>query len=494
MTAEVIAAGEKRAEETVGGPARLRVVLILAAILALDTADKATVSAVAGSLKDAFDIGNAQIGILIAAVSFIGAVFTLPFGVLVDRIRRTRILVVAIAVWGIAMLVSGLANSFAFMLCARIFLGAVTATAAPAVASLTGDFFPARERASMYGIILAGEMAGAGVGFFVSGEVSSFLDWRWPFFVMALPAFALAFVIWRYLPEPARGGQSWIMPGEREVRSQEDVEEGAEPPPEAEQDTAEAGASAHVQEEIMDAGVKPHPDLVLTQDPSKRSLWWVLRYVLKIPTYVLLVIASALGYYFFAGIRAFGFIYLTEHWDVSRALLSGLLIVIGIGGLAGVTLGGRLSEYFLSRKYHDIRITLPGIAMVLAVCCFAPAIWTTSLILGVALLTLGALFLAAANPSIDAARLDIIVPTLWGRAEAGRMALRALLEGAAPMLFGFASGWLGGGESGLKWTFLIMLIPLIIAASLAIPGHRTYLRDVATAGKSAERLARKKDS
>ena len=46
--------------------------------------------------------------------------------------------------------------------------------------------------------------------------------------------------------------------------------------------------------------------------------------------------------------------------------------------------------------------------------------------------------------------------------------------------------------NGLKWTFLIMLIPLIIAASLAIPGRHTYPPDVATAGASAEEIARKR--
>ena len=220
---ETAKAGEEHLEEAVGGPARLKVVLILACVLALDTADKATVSAVAGSLKDVFDIGNSDIGILIAAVSFVGAVFTLPFGILIDRTRRVRVLMIAIIVWGVAMLVSGFATSFTFMLVARIFLGAVTAVAAPAVAALTGDYFPAQERARMYGMILAGELAGAGVGFFVSSEISSLIDWRWPFFLMAIPALILAWVIWRFLPEPARGGQSWIWRGREPIRSEAEV-------------------------------------------------------------------------------------------------------------------------------------------------------------------------------------------------------------------------------------------------------------------------------
>jgi hypothetical protein len=47
------------------------------------------------------------------------------------------------------------------------------------------------------------------------------------------------------------------------------------------------------------------------------------------------------------------------------------------------------------------------------------------------------------------------------------------------------SGWLGGGETGFKWAYLLMLIPMLAAASLAIPARHTYLRDVATAAASA---------
>ena len=70
------------------------------------------------------------------------------------------------------------------------------------------------------------------------------------------------------------------------------------------------------------------------------------------------------------------------------------------------------------------------------------------------------------------------------------MALRGLLEGGAPLLFGAMSVWLGGGTNGLQWTFLIMLIPVIVASSLAIPARRTYPRDVATADASMRRLLR----
>ncbi len=488
----VLRKAEERIEEKVGGPARLKIIALLAAVLALDTADKGTVSAVAGSIESAFNIGHAKIGVLIAAVSFVGAAFALPMGILVDRTHRKRLLLVVVAIWSVAMVVSGTATSFIYLLGARVFLGAVTAAAAPAVASLTGDFFPARDRAQIYGLILAGELVGMGIGFFVSGEASSWLDWRWSFYIMGVPGAALVWTLWRYLPEPARGGQSWIGRGAEDVRSAEEIaqspNESADPPPGEQGEAEQGGAAEEAQKSMLRAGVRPREALILHEDPTRRSLWWAIRYVVRIPTYVLIVLASALGYYFFAGVRGFAMIYVTEHYGISRSIASAAVVVLGIGAVTGVVAGGRISSWLLDRKRFDARIIVPGVALGLSVLLFAPGIWTQNVYLGFGLLTLGVAALAAANPPIDAARLDIVTPGLWGRAEAGRMALRAGLEGSAPILFGLISGWLGGGAKGLQWTYLLMLGPVAVAALLSIPARRTYPRDVATAAASVKAM------
>jgi MFS family permease len=79
-------------------------------------------------------------------------------------------------------------------------------------------------------------------------------------------------------------------------------------------------------------------------------------------------------------------------------------------------------------------------------------------------LTSACFFLAAQNPPLDAARLDIMPPLLWGRAEAVRTLLRSLAIALAPLLFGAVSDYVfGGGRSGLQWTFAIMILPLASA-------------------------------
>src|SRR5215475_11056550 len=112
----------------VGGPARARVIVLFGAVLALNGADTATVGAVAPQLESALHIGNTKIGLLSAVTLLVGAVFTIPVGLLVDRIKRIPMLSLSIVLWSIASLFSAFASNYSTLLLTRLFLGAVTAT------------------------------------------------------------------------------------------------------------------------------------------------------------------------------------------------------------------------------------------------------------------------------------------------------------------------------------------------------------------------------
>jgi hypothetical protein len=101
------------------------------------------------------------------------------------------------------------------------------------------------------------------------------------------------------------------------------------------------------------------------------------------------------------------------------------------------------------------------------------------------LLTAGTGLLAAANPPLDAARLDVIPARLWGRAESVRTFVRTLGEFSAPLLFGYAASDIFG-HHGLMWTFLLSLVPLWAAGLLGLAALRSYPRDVATSNASDE--------
>jgi predicted MFS family arabinose efflux permease len=469
--------------DAVGGRERARTVLTLAAVLGLSGADTATIAATTGNLERTFGVGNTEIGLLLSVVALTGAVCTIPVGVLTDRTRRTWLLAGSIVAWAAAMAISGAATSYLWLLLARLALGAVTATTGPTVASLTGDYFPSADRGRIYGLIIAGELVGSGIGFVVSGDISSLTSWRVAFWWLVLPSLVLAWLVWR-LPEPARGRSS--RPG-----GEQDLDPARPERPDL------AGRV------VAGTGVQPQAELVLHRDPAGCSLWWAVRYVLRVRTNVVLIAASALGYFYFAGLRSFAILFATSHYGVSKPTATALVAVIGVGAVGGVYAGGRFADRLLRRGHARARVAVPMACLLALPLVLAPAIASASVAVALPLLILGAFLLGAPNPPLDAARLDIMHPRLWGRAEAIRTAMRSLGEAAAPTAFGYVSQFVfggpgaaagggsgtgagGGGGSGLEYTFLVFLVPLLLAGLLALAALRTYPRDVATATASIQ--------
>jgi MFS family permease len=461
-------AGARSLTSALGGAERTRVIVLLGGVLALSSADTATVGASATQLRSALHISNTDVGLLVTVTSLVAAAASLPFGVLADRVRRTWTLGAAITLWGVAMIWSAVVPTFSDLLIARLFLGGVTAAAGPLVASLIGDYFPAEERGRIYGYVLAGELAGAGIGFAVTGDLAA-LSWRVAFMILAFPAFALAWLIFR-LPEPARGGRDAL----------------ASPKAPAGEPSAAPGSVTDAQRVARERGLEPHPELVLTRDPRRLGIFAATRYVLRIRTNVVLILASACGYYFLAGVQTFGVEFVTKQYGIGQALGTLVLLVVGVGGIGGVLVGGTLGDVLLRRGYLSGRIIVSAIAAVAAVVMFAPAIFTRNAFTALPYITVAAFALSAQNPPLDAARLDIMVPLLWGRAEGVRTFLRTLAQALAPVLFGGVSDYVfGGGRSGLQWTFAIMLLPLAASAYFLYKAIATYPRDVATAAASA---------
>ena len=100
----------------------------------------------------------------------------------------------------------------------------------------------------------------------------------------------------------------------------------------------------------------------------------------------------------------------------------------------------------------------------------------------------GASLLSAANPPLDAARLDIMPAGLWGRAESTRTVLRSLAQALAPLVFGGLADLIAGiapeqapigthpgvispgAARGLEISFLLLLGTLAAGGRVPAPG------------------------
>ncbi len=445
-----------------------RTLALLAATLALASANAATIGAIAPEVRHAFGVDNTAIGVLASSATAAAAVATVPFGILVDRRDRTKLLAMSALLAGVATLLSSLAGSFAFLFVTRVALGALTGAAGPGVASLLGDTFHESRRGRSYSTVLAGELVGAGAGFAVAGELAA-LNWRASFVALAPPAFLLTWFLWR-LPEPLRG-RTVSSPS---VGSSEGPATDGGPSPER-----------PAEPELSSEPEFPREDVLASW--RQLSLRRTVLYVLSVPTFVVFIFSGACTYFYFAGLRTFGVEYASDQYHVSQAVATAMFLLVGTGGLAGVLVSGRLGD--LLERYHPAgRVLVSAIALFGAAAVFVPAILSPSYAVGLPLMTVGAFGLAAAIPPISAGRLQVMPPGLWGRAEGIQGVLRQVGDTLGPVAFGFAGDRLsGGGRAGLQSSFLVMLVSLVAAAAVLLLALRTYPRDVEGARVAASR-------
>jgi MFS family permease len=486
-----------------GGPARARVIVLFALVLALNGADASTVGAIAPQLEASLHINNTDIGLLSSVTLLIGAAFTIPVGLLVDRTKRMPLLALTIVLWSLASLFSAFAGTYGALLLTRLALGAVAASAGPAIASLTGDYFAAAERGRIWSYILVGEAAGTAFGFIVSGLVASAIDWRAAFIVLSIPGFLIARELWRTVPEPLRGGQSPLAPGAVDLN--EEIAQAAARAQRGETvvvETPGVDPAQGAREAARRAGAEPNPRLVLDEDATQMSLARSVRYLFSIPSNVLMIAGSSLGYFFFAGLQTFALLFVKGHYHASQVKAELVLALLVGGAVVGTLVGGRLPDLLLRRGDLGARVWFPGVCYIGAALLFIPGLLSKHLTPAIWFDIAGAALIFAANPPIQAARLDVVPSGLWGRAQSALTCVRSLAQAAAPLVFGGVSQLVAGivpsqapigtrpsaptssTSTALEITFLIMLVTLAAAGVLLFRARTTFASDVATAAAS----------
>ncbi|MFC4013750.1 DHA2 family efflux MFS transporter permease subunit [Nonomuraea purpurea] len=119
----------------------------------------------------------------------------LLFGRMADLLGRRRVFLAGVALFGLASLVSGIAQEPWQLVAGRFAQGAGAAMASPASLSLITLLFPGpQERARALGIW--GGMAGLGgtMGLVISGVLTDLTSWRW-IFLINLPVVAAAIML-----------------------------------------------------------------------------------------------------------------------------------------------------------------------------------------------------------------------------------------------------------------------------------------------------------
>ena len=195
-----------------------KVILTIFLAYAIAFADRGVIGLLVPGLKSDLHLSDTQVSLLQgAAFVVVYALGGLAIGRVADRANRRNLLIFGTVAWGLATIACGLANTFAQLFVARMFVGLGEACLAPAAVSLMADWFTPQLRGRAMGLVQAGNPVGntaalVGGGLLISalsraGPLASLAHgiapWKVVFIAVGLPALLLAALI-APLREPAR--------------------------------------------------------------------------------------------------------------------------------------------------------------------------------------------------------------------------------------------------------------------------------------------------
>ena len=401
--------------------------VLLTVIYAINVTDQYVVPTLFPLLKEEFGLSNSALGILSSSYVIVVTLGTVPFGYLADRKRRTRVISWGTAAWGLTMIWTGLAWSYASLLGARMMLGAWDPCDNPTSQSLLADYYPKVQRSKVMSTYQCGQLLGI-LLVPISAAMAVTWGWRSAFFFLSIPAFIVA-ILARRLPEPVRGQQD---------RIQQQL------------DPTLAHASTY-------------------DEMSGRTAY---RELFHVHSFALLTVASGIGALFYGSIGTWSPSFFVRYHDMSISQAATAISLLALGGLAGVLLSGWLADYLTFRGFRAGRVLVAAAARLLALPLFVLTFVLASTPFMLVAFTLAAMCLVAPQAPINAARADVLHARLRGRGAAADVVLQSVCGAIAPTLVGVLAD-----VYNLRAAFLI-LVPLMgVSGVLTLFAIHPYIRD-----------------
>ena len=195
--------------------------LVAALFLALifSIIDRMIISLLVEPMKADLGLSDTQISVLQGlAFMVIYSLASIPMGLLIDKVNRTRAIAAGVAVWSIMTMVSASARNFSTLFGARAGVGVGEAVLTPGAFSLIASTVPGRQQGLALGIFFFGACIGVTIALIAGGALVEHLQslggvelplvgflepWRATFLIVGIPGLLLAALFW-FIPEPSQ--------------------------------------------------------------------------------------------------------------------------------------------------------------------------------------------------------------------------------------------------------------------------------------------------
>ncbi|HEY7092787.1 MAG TPA: MFS transporter [Ktedonobacterales bacterium] len=432
------------------GPGLIRtasaVFWLMFAINVVNYLDRLVAAAVGPRLKAEFNFSDFQYGALGTGFLLVYIVAGIPLGVLADRASRAKVIALGVLVWSFFSATTAFARNAVELFITRIGVGVGEASYYPAGTALLSEYYPAKDRARVLSRWASGQIVGAVLAYGLSALFLKLLNpdiaWRALFLITALPGFALGVIMWFVADRPDLS---------REEHHSHQADTGAE--------------AGHA-----------HQHATVKFEGGFNGFLQQINKALSIKTVRIVIIIQAV--YFVVTTPALFFLplYLTNpkgpfHLDDStQALVIGAVGVVG--GLAGVLLGGNVSDW-LGRRFEGARVLIGAFGSAIALPALVIALLTQSLPVFILCATIAIAALYLQVGPLTAAVQDATPPLLRSSAIAVTLLLSHLLGDIwATTGVGWISDQLGGRPGA---ALLVVGIPaLLLGIVVSWIGSRLY--------------------
>jgi AAHS family 4-hydroxybenzoate transporter-like MFS transporter len=180
---------------------QIRTVVLCGMAALLDGLDLQSIGLAAPGIIATLHVPPRSFGLVFSAALLGLMLGAFCLGPVADRIGRRRILIGALAVFGVFTLCTAFATSFEMLLGLRFLAGVGLGGAMPSFISLGSEYAPRRKRAVMVGLLWAGFPLGGVLGGVLGSWIIPVFGWPSIFYVGGVLPLLLALVLVAALPE-----------------------------------------------------------------------------------------------------------------------------------------------------------------------------------------------------------------------------------------------------------------------------------------------------
>jgi MFS family permease len=375
----------------------------------LNFLDRQIINILAEPIKGELGLSDTQLGLLAGpAFAVFYAVLGIPIARYADNAKTNRVWLISVclAVWSAMTALCGVAQNFVQLALARIGVGVGEAGCTPAAHSLIADSVPAEKRSSAIAFFGLGIPIGGLLGLIIGGVVNDQYGWRIALMLVGMPGILLAFVLPLLIRDPRRCADS------------------------AHFNTAESPVKA------------------------KLSIKDAVREVFASKAYLYVFIAASFTAFlsYGKGLWTISFFIRSHGLSTTEAGLA-MAVALGISGIIGTWLGGKMADVFGKRDKRHI-LTMPAIGMAIAAPILFAGYWAEDWRIAVALLILPTILNSAYYGPAYGCVQGLVRPE--ARAIAASLVVfgqNLIGLGMGPLLFGVLSDWLQpmAGDDSVRW-------------------------------------------